>query len=375
MSDLATDFHERILLDHTKISWHMDKVRAWERGEWFSPCTVDLALRADCNFGCGFCYATLQKNKGQRITKEAAMNLIEDLAEVGVRGVSLVSDGESTLHPAYVPFIQRGAELGVSMASGTNAFIFDEAMLEAVLPSLTYLRVNFSAGEPKRYAEIMGTKEASFDRVCENIKTMVRIKRRDKLAVTLGMQMVLMPQDADQVLPFARLGRELGVDYNVIKHTSDGPRGELGVDYSKYPALYDLLREAEALSTPEHQISVKWTKIKDGNVRSYTQCYGAAFLLQISGTGLLAPCGMAFATEFKDEFHIGNVVETRFRDLVRSDRYWAVMRHLASKDFSTDRCGQLCLQHLPNVALDRHVKGLEILQQPEGAPPRHLNFI
>jgi hypothetical protein len=32
------------------------------------------------------------------------------------------------------------------------------------------------------------------------------------------MQMVLMPQDADQVLPFARLGQELRPDYAIIKH-------------------------------------------------------------------------------------------------------------------------------------------------------------
>ena len=59
---------------------------------------------------------------------------------------------------------------------------------------------------------------------------------------TIGMQMVLMPQDGDQVVPFAKLGRELGVDYAVVKHCSDDEYGSLGVDYSKYKELYGIMQ-------------------------------------------------------------------------------------------------------------------------------------
>ena len=67
------------------------------------------------------------------------------------------------------------------MAVGTNAFVLTKNRLEQVLPHLTYLRVNFSAGEKKRYSEIMGVKESAFDRVCQNIRDMVAIKKRYKL--------------------------------------------------------------------------------------------------------------------------------------------------------------------------------------------------
>ena len=35
------------------------------------------------------------------------------------------------------------------------------------------------------------------------------------------MQMVLMPEDADQIIPLAKLGKELRPDYAIIKHCSD----------------------------------------------------------------------------------------------------------------------------------------------------------
>ena len=54
----------------------------------------------------------------------------------------------------------RGGELGLSMACGTNGFVLNQRKLEEILPHMTYLRINISAGERERYAEIMGVKEA-----------------------------------------------------------------------------------------------------------------------------------------------------------------------------------------------------------------------
>src|SRR3989338_6261247 len=258
---VAEEQTERLILDGTKIGWHLDRVRAWERGERIAPITIDMALTRACNYACSFCYAMLQENDRQIVTTEAMYRFLDDCAEIGVRGISLVSDGESTLSPAYEPSIKRGCELGISMASGTNGFVFNRRKLEGILPYLTYLRVNFSAGTRERYAQIMGVKPEWFDRVVQNIRDMVDIKRRNNLNVTIGMQMVLMPQDADQILPFARLGRELRPYYAIIKHCSDDEESSLGVDYNAYSDLYDLLRDAEALCDDEYKVVVKWSKI------------------------------------------------------------------------------------------------------------------
>jgi MoaA/NifB/PqqE/SkfB family radical SAM enzyme len=371
----AGEHTERLILDGTKMPWHTDRVRAWERGERFAPITIDMALTRACNYACGFCYAMLQENDRQTITRDVMYRFLDDCAEIGVKAISLVSDGESTLSPAFMATVKRGAELGISMASGTNGFIFNRAKLEEVLPYLTYLRINFSAGTRERYAQIMGVKPESYDRVVQNIRDMVEIKRRRNLPVTIGMQMVLMPQDADQILPYAKLGKELRPDYAVIKHCSDDEDSNLGVDYDGYAKLYDLLSEAEALSDDEYRVVVKWSKIKADGKRSYQRCYGAPFILQISGSGLVAPCGMLFNEKYK-KFHIGNIVEKSFKDIVFSDRYWEVMNYLASPNFNAQMmCGTLCLQHCVNQYLDDYKKGHLILPDDPGPKPKHVNFI
>lgn len=373
-NSLAVDFTEKLILDGTKIQWHKERVDQWLRGEKIAPITIDMALTRACNYACHYCYAMLQENDRGVITKEVITRFLDDCAEIGVKGVSLVSDGESTLSPVLIHTIQYGHSKGLDMAIGTNGYLLNEKKLGDILPYLTYLRINITAGERGRYAEIMGVKESFFDTVCENIRTMVKLKSDNNLKCTIGLQMVLMPQYEDQILPLARLGKELRPDYLVIKHCSDDEDGALGVDYKGYEKMYDKLREAEALSDNEYQVSVKWSKIGDKGTRSYQRCYGPPFLLQISGSGLVAPCGMLFNEQYK-KFHVGNITKESFKEMIQGDRYWEVVNYLASDNFNAQRmCGSLCLQHKVNETLDKIKKGGEFPVQ-DGGVPQHANFI
>ena len=56
MSSFAQE-HQKLILDGTKIGWHLERVKAWERGERIAPITIDMALTRTCNYSCGFCYA------------------------------------------------------------------------------------------------------------------------------------------------------------------------------------------------------------------------------------------------------------------------------------------------------------------------------
>lgn len=364
-----------IILDGHKLAWHAGRVNALLGGERVAPITIDCALTRRCTYHCVYCYGQLQDNPGQELTREVIFSFLDDAAEIGVKAVSFVSDGESTCSPHLYDAILRGRENGLDMALGTNGYLLKEDRLEEILPALTYLRFNITAGEPAGYARIHGCAEKCFHKVAETIRRCVRIKQDKGLQVTLGLQMVLMPQFADQVLPLARLGRELGVDYLVIKHCSDDEEGRLGVDYQGYTGLEPLLRRAEEMSTETYLVRAKWSKILSRGKRSYSRCFGPPLILQMSGSGLVAPCGMLFNERYR-KFHIGNIAETRFRDIWESDRYWDVMRLIASERFDAKTmCGSLCLQHKVNEFLwDAKNIGATI-PNPGGETPMHRNFI
>lgn len=373
--DSTHDVERGLILDGTKVQWHRERVEAWLRGERIAPITIDMALTRACNYGCEFCYGKLQENPRKRITKDIIFRFLDDAKEIGVKGISFISDGESSLSPVFVDAIVKGSKNGLSMAAATNGYLVTKEKLEQILPHLTYLRFNISAGEAKRYAEIMGVPESYFFQVYQNIKDAVEIKKKNNLKVTIGLQMVLMPQYGDQILPLAKLGQDLKPDYLIIKHTSDDEKGSLGVDYLGYKDLYEKLKEAESLSTDDYLVKVKWSKIQDEGKRRYVQCYGPPFLIQLSGSGLVAPCGMLFGESYRD-YWIGNIVDTSFKEIWKSERYWEVMNKIASPDFDARKmCGCLCIQHKINEFLWDLKHGSIKLDDLTGKAPMHLNFI
>lgn len=368
-----------LILDSHKLSYHTDRVEAWEAGERIAPVSVDMSLTRACGAMCSFCYAMMQESQSRSSIKtEHALNLLDDFAKIGIRSVSLVSDGESTLSKAYVPFIQHAAELGINVGNATNAWEWEPDKIEQVLPHLTWVRFTVAAGRPESYAAIMyrGPEHTEvFERAIKHIKYAVDLKRRKNLGVTLGIQMVLMPQFKDEIIPFAKLGLDLGVDYAVIKHCSDDEQHTLGIDYSQYESLHNLLVQAESMSNEQTKIIVKWDKIKDGDKPSYKRFYGPQFLLQISGSGLVAPSGMFFNARYS-KLHIGNFTEERFIDIWKSERYWRAMNYLASPAFDAQTMmGTLPIQHYVSVALDNHAKGIERIRPGVGKKPLHVNFL
>lgn len=368
-----------LILDSHKLSFHMDRVDAWEAGGRIAPVSVDMALTRACGAMCTFCYAMMQESQARSsITVPRALNLLDDFAEIGIRSVSLVSDGESTLANSYVPFIQHAAKLGIDVGNATNGWEWGPEKIEQVLPHLTWVRFTVAAGRPESYADIMykGPEHTKvFDRAMEHIRYAVELKRRNALPVTLGIQMVLMPNLKDEIIPFAQLGLDLGVDYAVIKHCSDDEQHTLGIDYSQYEGLHGLLVRAESMSNDRTKVIVKWDKIKDGDKPSYKRFYGPQFLLQISGSGLVAPSGMFFNARYS-KLHVGNFTEERFIDIWKSDRYWRAMDYLASPAFDAQTMmGTLPIQHYVSVALDNHAKGIARIQPGTGEKPLHVNFL
>ena len=163
-----------LILDSHKLAYHFDRVETWENGEVIAPVSVDMALTRACGAMCSFCYAMMQEpNERASIKTKDALNLLDDFAEIGVKAVSLVSDGESTLSKAYVPFIQHAGKLGIDVGNATNGWEFEQDKVNEILPFMTWIRFTVAAGTPEGYAKIMfkGPENTHvFERAMKNIR-------------------------------------------------------------------------------------------------------------------------------------------------------------------------------------------------------------
>ena len=373
MSEIASELTSKLVIDGTKIGWWRERVEAWARGERVAPITVDLSWTRRCQFSCSYCAAKTQASASPAldIPRDKAWEFLEDAAEIGVKGISLISDGESTLVDYYADSIEYAGQLGIKVGLGSNGAAFNRAMLERILPHVSYLRFNFSAGTKQRYSEIMGVKPAIYDKVSQNIRDAMDIVRSGGLDCNVNMNLVLEPKHSDQLLPFAKLAKELGVHYAVVKQCATDDDGMINVNYDDYAALAPVLKECESLTDNNTRIVVKWSRMTAK--RQYTKCFGAPFLLQMSGNGLIATCGPFFNDKFKP-FHIGNIMRTRFIDIFHSERYWEVMKYIGSDEFNPQtRCPPNCVQTNTNKWLFDFREGK--VEFPTGDAPPQPEFI
>jgi MoaA/NifB/PqqE/SkfB family radical SAM enzyme len=357
---------DKYLMDGHKLMWHLDRVTAWLQGERVPPVHIDVGLSKGCNIKCEYCFGVLQGNffkKGSEVyfPREPLLRYVKDAGEIGVRSMAFVGEAEPLMNPNVYDAIIEGKKAGVDVALGSNGILYDTGKKgEEALEHLSWFRFNISAASDEAYRRVHRSKD--FDIAVEKIRFCVETKRKKGLGVTVGLQMVLTPKNIDQAVPLAKLGRQLGVDYLVIKQCSDTVENALGV-YKKledYEDFEDILKEAEAQSDGNYNAIVKWGKVMNKGERTYEKCLGVPFLLYSSGDGRLYPCGMFFDYK-EEEYRMGDLVEQSFKEIYESDRYWNVVDKV--KEIDVKECYSNCRTHCIN----------EFLWQATH-PPEHVNF-
>jgi hypothetical protein len=220
----------------------------------------------------------------------------------------------------------------------------------------------------------MGVKETAFDRVCQNIRDMVEIKRERSLPVAIGLNMVPMPKYEDQIMPLAQFGKQLRPDYLVIKHCSDNGDGDLDVNYAGYSPLFKTLRDAEALWDESYEVTMKGSKISprgSAAISAATRAVHAADL----GLGAGRTVRAALQRALREISHRQYRGRTIPRYLGRRPLL-GVMNYLAGPSFNAQKmCASLCSQRNLNEVLDASRKGALTLHEPVGTPPLNLSFI
>lgn len=359
---------DKYRMDGHKLLWHLDRVNEWNNGQRIAPIHIDVGLSKGCNIKCEYCYGVTQGNLFKRqkeitFEREPLLRYFRTAGESGVKSMAIIGEAEPTLNPYLYEAIAEGKKYGVDISLATNGILFDDGEAgEQALENLTWIRFNISASDDAGYRRVHGSKE--FETFKKKVRFCVDTKKRKNLSVTVGLQMVLTPTNVDQAVGLAKLGKELGVDYLVIKQCSDTVNNDIGVfnQLDIYKSYENILKEAEAESIEGYNVIVKWYKITNEGKRGYDSCLGVPFLLYSSGDGKLYPCGMFF--DYKsDEFLMGDLLTQSFDDILKSDRYWEVVEKIKKLDVH-----KVCYANCRTNAIN------EFLWQIK-TPPNHINFI
>lgn len=358
---------DKYLMDGHKLYWHLDRVTDWLKGKRIPPIHIDVGLSKSCNIRCQYCFGVLQGNFYKKsasvyFPREPLLRYMRQAGQIGVRSMALIGEGEPLLNPYVYEAIVEGKKSGVDIAMATNGILLDTGKAgEQALEHLSWIRFNISAASEDAYKRIHASKE--FLTAVEKIKFCVAVKKKRKLKLTIGLQMVLTPSNVDQVVPLAKLGASLGVDYLVVKQCSDTIENKLGIfdKLNEYESFAARLKEAEGFSNTDYNVIIKWIKVGNKGLRNYERCLGVPFLLYSSGDGKLYPCGVFFY-EHEKEYRMGDLVKQSFKEIFESKRYWEVVEKVSQIDVR--KCYVNCRTHCIN----------EFLWSLKN-PPEHVNFV
>ncbi len=349
--------------DGHKLLYHMDRVYSHYRdGNRIYPLHIDIGATKLCNAKCLYCYGLFQKMTSDIIPKDILINLFADAPGLGIKSITVTGDGEPTLNPAIYKAVVAGKLRGLDIGFATNGIALDEAQLNILLKSCTWLRFNLSAVSTDSYKKVHGVNQ--WERVQANIIRAVQLKKKLNLSCTIGLQMVLIPQCIDQVIPEANFALDNKLDYFVIKQFSDPGCSEMNpfsLSWYDQPGVLSTLRQASLLSNETTKIVPKWGMIQSKGVRPYNHCVDCPLLFQISGSGKCYPCGYLFGN---DEYCYGDLHHQTLKEILDSELYWLLIKKMRYDFDVHTQCKGCCRHDFTNAFIWQYLN-----------PPEHLNFI
>ena len=165
-------------IDSHKLMFHPERIDEWMKKGDCPPIYLEIGLTNICNHKCIFCGLDWAKGTNTLDTNVLLENL-KDMAEFGVKSVCFSGAGEPTLHKDFALIVKKTREFGIDEAFSTNIALFNEEKAKATLPYATWIRFSLDAGTPKTHAFIHGTSESDFDKIIENLKKTVEIKKKN----------------------------------------------------------------------------------------------------------------------------------------------------------------------------------------------------
>ena len=261
-----------LFLDGSKLLHHLPVVEKWAKGEHFFPIHAEVSPTSGCNQRCTLCYVDYLGHKAGLLDENIMNSMVQDFGKVGVKSVLLAGEGEPTVNKGIVSMIQRAHSLGVDMALNSNAVLLSKEMSSEILPGLMWARFTFQASNPELYNSIHLGGKSDYLKATANVQEAVKIKRDKKLNVTLGIQQILINENNNDVYDTAKLAKELGVDYFVVKRFSKHPKNNYDVAPDLYKNSLEQFKMAEALEDESFKVIVRWNNFNEDPKRSYKKC-------------------------------------------------------------------------------------------------------
>ena len=354
---------DKYRIDSHKLLYHVPRVCEWLKGERIYPIYMEMSPSGNCNHRCTFCALDFMQYQKRFLDAPVLFERLEELGKCGLKSVMYGGEGEPLLHERISEIIEHTKRSGIDVALTTNAALLTGDMAERILGHMEWMKVSIGGATQETYAKVHRTKPGDFDTVVRNLAEAVKLKRKRNFPCTIGMQMLLLPENRNEAALLAKTAREIGMDYLVIKPYSQHPSSRTekykDIKYGEYRYLADELAEfnsAEFNVIFRSHTMQKW----DEGTRNYTHCLALPFWSYIDSGGNVWGCSIHLGDE---RFLYGNIYRETFREIWEGEKRRESLRWV-EQELDTGRCRLNCRMDEVN----RYLWELK-------NPPEHVNFI
>lgn len=354
---------DKYRIDGHKLIYHVRRAADWLDGGNIYPIYAEVSPSGICNHRCTFCGLDFMEYQNRSLDAEMLKERLSEMGSLGLRSVMYAGEGEPFLHPRMAEIIGHTKKSGIDSALTTNGVLMKESVSEKILGDVEWIKVSINAGTGETYAKVHRTKPADFDRVIKNMAAAARIKREARHKCALGMQILLLPENEREIAALAKIARDIGMDYLVVKpysqHLLSKTRKYEGVKYKDSLHLAD---ELEKISGGGFRVIFRARAMSkwDTGSRNYSRCLALPFWSYIDAGGGVWGCSVYLGDE---RFLYGNIYENTFKEIWEGPRRKKSLEWVLSK-LNPAKCRVNCRMD----EINRYLWELK-------HPPEHVNFI
>lgn len=351
---------EDIRMDSHKLIYHPETVSQWLKGENIYPIEMEVGLTNACNHRCIFCAVDYTGYKPDRINSGVLIDNLEKLALRGMKSIIYAGEGEPLLHQEAPDIINKTKGFKIDVAMSTNGVLLTPEVSKECLKSLTWIRFSIAGITDTTYDKIQRGRQGDLSKVLSNMEEAVKVKREQHLNTTLGVQLLLLPDNKNEIIQMGKELKKIGVDYFTIKPFSQHPQSKniLQVDYKE---LISLEKEINELQSDRYKVYFRVHSMQKLDCkRSYQHCWALPFMVYMDAKGNIWPCIVFMG---KEAWKYGNINESSFVEIWEGNQRKKVVDYFMNMDLEQN-CRELC-------RLDEMNRYLNELKYPG----EHVNFI